>query len=198
LARSACCRMAHRWFLRASHRIFCGAGPTCNSRRQLARLRRIWCRHRRLVPQTHLTGFFDGRASSSELFNRPKQVGSRSEFIVADLRRGADLANIHVQTPATGTLIQYPERAQALHDVDDALVAYQAGQEHRELLHDRSRPTCGRSDWPSNESAGVVDFSTCSPRTKPVHLEDQLSQSNQLYRLTSWHFTRRWAADGNL
>ena len=138
-----------------------------------------------LFPKLSLTGSFGWQSQQlKSWFNSPSQnssFGPSLSWRIFDA--GQIWANIHVQDARQQeALIQYRQAVlQALTDVEDALVAYQQEQEHREVLR-RSVEANLRSVALAKQlnQAGVVDFlNVLTAEQNLFTSQDQLSQSNQ-------------------
>ncbi len=138
-----------------------------------------------LFPKLNLTGSFGWQSQQlKSWFSSPSQYwsfGPSLSWRIFDA--GQIWANIHVQNARQQeALIQYRQSVlQALTDVEDALVAYQQEQEHRELLQ-RSVQANLRSVALAKQlnQAGIVDFLNVLTAEQNLFIsQDQLSQSNQ-------------------
>lgn len=138
-----------------------------------------------LFPKLNLTGSFGWQSTQlKSWFNAPSQnwsLGPSLSWRIFDA--GQIWANIHVQNAREQeALIQYRQSVlQAFSDVEDALVADQQEQEHREFLQ-RSVHANMRSVALAKQlnQAGVVDFLNVLTAEQNLFIsQDQLSQSNQ-------------------
>ena len=138
-----------------------------------------------LFPKLNLIGSFGWQSTQlKSWFNPASQNWSFGPSLSWRLFDAGQIwANIHVQNARQQeALIQYRQSViQAFSDVDDALVAYQQEQEHRDVLR-RAVEANERSVALAKQlnQAGIVDFLNVLTAEQNLFVsQDQLSQSNQ-------------------
>jgi len=198
LAPVACCEWPTGF---SGHPIGSSAAPAERQQRaQLPPLRRIsvWppptC-----SPNSNLTALRWESQQLKSWFNAPKPGVVFGPSLSCDLRRGADLGQIHSRTPATERSFHTAKRAPGAHRRGRRAGRLPAGAGHRSFCNDRSRPNLRSVDWQANMNQRGRGLSHVLTAEQNLFISQTAfpKQSGCIDDLVAL-FTRRWAADGNL